>query len=133
MPLPRATEGRAKVKPATVRPGQTITASGGGYAPHSPVQALLLPQGVPLGAATADASGCVAVRLSVALGVEPGTHELHLVGENEAGGTHRNVAALTIRGPTRPPAPLGDLLGLVTELAAGVFDALQGRSTCASG
>jgi LPXTG cell wall anchor motif len=80
--------GAAQVSDQTPAAGQSITVSGSGFAPNSPVSIVLEPGSTTLGTATSNASGAVSATVTIPAGTT-GTGSIVLVGSSAGGATVR--------------------------------------------
>lgn len=80
--------GAAQVSDQTPAPGQTVTVSGSGFAPNSPVSIVLEPGSATLGSATSNASGAVSTTVTIPAGTN-GSASIVLVGSSAGGATVR--------------------------------------------
>ncbi len=84
---PPAADGAANASANTVAQGGTVTASGGGFGPGTPVNVVLYSTPIKIATVKADANGSVSVTFIVPSGLAVGTHTLQLQGVTSTGAT----------------------------------------------
>lgn len=109
-PLSRLTPtGTASTNTASAPVGGSVTATGSGFGPNTPVRAGLFSTPKIVGTATASAAGTVTISFVVPVGTDAGSHEIQLQGVNATGGAHVLSATLTVSGLSRTGSNAGDL------------------------
>ena len=103
--------GTASTNTASAPVGGSVTATGSGFGPNTPVRAGLFSTPKIVGTATASAAGTVSISFLVPVGTDVGSHEIQLQGVNATGGAHVLSATLTVRAGTlsRTGSNAGDL------------------------
>lgn len=90
------TTSTATVSPSSVRPGQQVVVTGGGFAPNTSLVVDLFSSPVRLGTTTSDAAGNYSVRVTIPADAAPGPHEIVVSGRGANGQPHKSVGNVTV-------------------------------------
>ncbi|MDP1794802.1 MAG: LPXTG cell wall anchor domain-containing protein [Acidimicrobiales bacterium] len=95
-PSPPAAQGAATTNTESVAPGGSMTVSGGGFGPGTPVNVVVYSTPTKITTVNASATGTVAVTFTVPGGLARGSHTLQLQGVDASGGTRVLERQLTV-------------------------------------
>ncbi len=101
-----AAEGTVVVNPTTLKPGQSVTVTGAGWAPYDQILVSFTdPSGnvLPLGVILADSQGAFRKTIDVPTTVPPGTYAID--GNGQGGSVRVTITILTSTPPPAPPTP----------------------------
>ncbi len=117
-----ATTGTLNTSLTSVAPGDSVTVSGDGFLPGTPVQITIESTPTLLARVNADARGAIRATVTIPSGLEPGTHTLTATGANPSGGTLVLSRTITVTGGGGSGLPLtGTNTALLVGLALAVL------------